>query len=136
MIPKYRVYQTRTGKMVSGCCNYALGTDGLLYWMFGDTYRLIDNRDEHILMFSTGFKDKNSIEGFKDDIVKSQNGRLWQIKHGHYIWKIPNDELELYGFYFQSIDNKENCCFPIYDNFGEIIGNIHQHPKLLEPKEN
>jgi uncharacterized phage protein (TIGR01671 family) len=82
-------------------------------------------------MQATGLKDKNGVEAFKADIVKSANRRIWIIKHGTYFWKVPNDCIELYGFYFQCIKDKD-CCSPIYEGFGEIIGNVHQNPELLE----
>ena len=130
MIPKYRAFYQ--GKM------YAVEAIDF----FNEIARLYDIEDNHdigwipfsdlILMQSTGLKDKAGINSCCDDLVRSQNGRLWQIKHGHYVWKQPNDEIELYGFYLKSVDDKAKCCCPIYDNFGEIIGNVHQHKSLLE----
>lgn len=79
----------------------------------------------HIMQF-TGFKDKNGKDKFKADIVKSQNGRIWEIKRGHYKMAMPGTKINLYGWYMQDGE----CQQPI-DLGGEIIGNIHENPELL-----
>lgn len=84
------------------------------------------------LMQSVGFKDKNGVESFKDDIIKTADDRIWIIKHGTFFWHVPKSIIELYGFYLLPIPNEDNHPIPIYENFGEIIGNKWENPELLE----
>lgn len=137
MVPKFRAWDKLENRMWD-VANIRF-EKGLLYCV-----EVVDDKEmkyknlypaDFILLQSTGLTDKNGTEGFKDDLIRSQNGRLWQIKHDHYVWKKPFDEDELYGFYFQSVDNHENCCFPIYDNFGEIVGNKWENPEFLEQND-
>lgn len=85
-------------------------------------------------MLSTGLKDKKGLEAFKDDIIRTGNGRIWVIKQGTYFWHVPGDIIELCGFYLEPVPNLDNHPIPIYEGFGEVIGNCHQHPELSETK--
>ena len=81
------------------------------------------------LMQFTGLKDKNGKEIYEGDIVKSGNGRHWEVKHGKWILSYPRDTSEAYGWYIEG----GNCKLMLYDKC-EIIGNIYENPELLNGK--
>lgn len=82
--------------------------------------------EDTIWLESTGLKDRNGVEIYKRDVVKSGNGRLWEVKHGHYLVKEPKQMIELYGWYIQGT----GCCLPLNEGL-EVIGNSLEHPHLL-----
>ena len=69
------------------------------------------------LMQYTGLKDKNGVEIYEGDIVKTQNGNYpvgWLIRQARFAAQ--------YG----QVYVKPECW-----NRHEVIGNIHQNPELL-----
>lgn len=72
------------------------------------------------LMFSTGLRDKNGKLIYEGDIIKNQAGTILEIT-----W---SDSLS--GFVSCNIKNIEVGGWPWFNS--EIIGNIHEHPELLE----
>lgn len=68
-------------------------------------------------------KDKNGKEGYKDDIVSFGSTRpMYLIK-----WSICNA-----GFYLESMDEQKGCLGIINFTVGEIVGDIHTTPELME----
>lgn len=93
-----------------------------------ETFHFVeDNLDDYILMQSTGLKDKNGVDIFDGDVVKSQytitsDFELFEVRQFRGgAWRIDNgrrgSELWL---------RNEDC---------EVIGNIHENPELLESVE-
>lgn len=80
---------------------------------------------EVVLLQYTGLKDKNGTEIYEGDIYKDSLG---------YIYKVEFDEFRC-GFVPFSKDDGCGCCsdevVPWSDD-GEVIGNIYEHPHLLE----
>ena len=92
----------------SGNCDYNL-TSGLKE---SGVYERVDNP----VMQYTGLKDKNEKDVYEDDIVKSDWG------YGEDICKVEMDSI---------IYAKLECT--ISDEI-EVIGNVWEHPRLLEAK--
>jgi uncharacterized phage protein (TIGR01671 family) len=90
----------------------------------GDCYR-IGTRDGNSLMQFTGLKDKNGKEIYEGDMVK----------HGYGFGKGIGIVEYLAPEYVLS-DNKDGICSELLGRTEvsiEIIGNIHENPKLVKP---
>jgi len=68
----------------------------------------------------TGLKDKNGKEIYEGDIVRDQDGNLYQVKYTEYY-------IYPFGAIFpdkaKEVVNEYKC---------EVIGNIYENPELLE----
>lgn len=125
MIPKFRAWDSWRKRM-SVVDRIYIDTEGVrLYDDFGEYWR--DFRDVE-LMQSTGLKDKNGKEVFIGDIIKCTRGCLHEVYiekeyGGTYLGGMPAIYLSrLLGGYAWTEDE-------------EIIGNIYEHPELLEDEE-
>lgn len=80
--------------------------------------------DEVELMQSTGIKDKNDIEIFEGDIVKNVTGELGYIG-------FLKQEMG-YVIVYKNRDRRLGHRNGIEDFHLETIGNIYEHPHLIE----
>ena len=83
----------------------------------------------------TGLKDRNGKEIFEGDILllsdKDTHQELAVVEHGLYGWTFYNPKTVLrYEDGSHTYRAVENCRFMF--GTGEIIGNIHDNPELLE----
>ena len=103
-------------------------------WNDDGTVDVAQNSTNIILMQYTGLKDKNGVEIYEGDILKYPWGiyDIAQVCVGEYA---ERDEEYHYGWYIEdayvgvadSIQSGIDVC--------EVIGNIHENPKLLDVKE-
>lgn len=90
-------------------------------------HSIVRNFEEVILMQYTGLKDKNGKQYCQDDLVRYE-GKIYRLIKGTYAF-------ELVGFYEASQDNPCDYFSEQAYYFGEIIGNIHANPELLNEVE-
>lgn len=92
--------------------------------------------DDIILMQSTGLKDKNGVEIFEGNIVKScrlVDGHIYeyvgQVKFVAFSWNVV-DKKQTYDPFYNYIDGYPDEIWEI-----EVIGNIYENHELLESVE-
>lgn len=73
----------------------------------------------------TGLKDKKGKEVYEGDFLRLKGGSIWRVEWCNLAWqinKMPWDE-----------ENEPADRYEMYEmGVCEIIGNIHQNPKLIE----
>ena len=129
MKPKFRAWDKETAEM----CNV-----GALY--FSRDYELevvsvhlpsgyVVNRSltQVILMQSTGLKDKNGVEIFEGDIIKTKTGTLQSVE---YVRASVTKNWSETVAAFKCRQGDEYFYFDLATD--EVTGNIYENPKLLE----
>ncbi|WP_203263647.1 YopX family protein [Streptococcus uberis] len=124
MIPKFRAYHKELKMMFE--------VKSLVYTLRLATLTnendLVPSRtcsfDDIILMQSTGLKDKNGVEVFDGDIMFYE-----QDCYQYTLVKYDKDKLA-----FVLYDGCERLYHELWEP-GEVIGNIHKNPELIESVE-
>ena len=138
MIPKFRAWDNRFSEFVE---DFFVSKDGKIYKISKDTgYGFAISRetsDKVILMQSTGLFDKNDVEIFEGDIVKTTRffGRADEVG-GFYEYdkELTGIVKVLEGAWVIDTGNDAvNLWSEIEEN--EVLGNIYENPELLEEKE-
>ncbi len=91
---------------------------------------------DHTLMQYTGLKDKNGVGIYEGDVCRDDTGSILEIKFG----ELPLDKsggcaCTYKAFYAKDYGKLGQAPFHECTHIGnwfEVIGNIHQNPKLLE----
>jgi uncharacterized phage protein (TIGR01671 family) len=123
-----------------GCWRDVVPEDAAFYGdpnikAIADQYKL--NPSDHILMQYTGLKDKNGKEIYEGDIVKDILYGMGIIKIGEYENMDGEYYPEIYGPFVQF--RKKNCADDTQQQGllqrredEEVLGNIYEHPELLD----
>ncbi|HAP5211405.1 TPA: DNA-packaging protein [Enterococcus faecalis] len=123
MIPKFRAWDKRENTMRDvAVLHFTKGgkVNSIEYWKTPSELKSYHVRNL-VLMQSTGLKDKNGVEIFEGDIGWDDH----QEVHGQVIFEN--------GAFKYEWENISEDLFEATDDI-EIVGNIHENPKLLEGK--
>jgi uncharacterized phage protein (TIGR01671 family) len=131
---KYRVWDKSNEQMDYGgnLHEFAITPEGILMHDWGDAGFDEVSQQDYVLMRSTGIKDRDGIVIYESDVLDVYNwGAAPNDKLLHtavVIWNSTDKVWDLDPFY--------DC--DSYDRFRnvKIIGNIYEHPKLMEKKKN
>lgn len=82
------------------------------------------------VMQYTGLKDKNGVEIYEGDIVKIDDA-VWTFK----IVEVRIVEEDDYGMQCEPFNSSNLYSGSGAANESEVLGNIHQHPELLDSEE-
>lgn len=122
MIPKFRAYHKEL-KVMYEVLAIDLFNKAVTVKFDKEHYRIY-SFDDIILMQSTGLKDKNGVEVFDGDIMFYE-----QDCYQYTLVKYDKDKLA-----FVLYDGCERLYHELWEP-GEVIGNIHENPELIESVE-
>jgi uncharacterized phage protein (TIGR01671 family) len=140
---KFRAWDERRSLMLNGTKNpdfIIIGWSGEVFPMYtssditGEYYSNADLQNEDFqdditLMQFTGLLDKNGVEIYEGDVVKAK-------RHNFEDYEICVIIYRPISFVFEVQSDKGNYIAPRnYHQHFEVIGNIYEHPHLLEVKD-
>ncbi|PKE47949.1 YopX family protein [Macrococcoides caseolyticum] len=114
MIPKFRIFDKKKKRFLG---DFTMEIDKFGIHVL-DEFNYVVDEDDRVLMQSTGLTDVNGKEIFEGDIVKYWEN-IGYIEFYQGSWVINWNDGSLFDLY----DNDNNL---------EVLGNIHEHPELLE----
>ena len=112
MIPKFRAWDKEENRMIDDY-EVLISSDGCAYYNHYEG-GLRDLGLDVEIMQSTGLKDKNGVEIYENDIVKTFGANIYVV--------------EFYDGKFNPISDLETSNW-------EAIGNIYENPELLKGHE-
>lgn len=113
MIPKFRIFDKKKKRFLG---DFTMEIDKFGIHVL-DEFNYVVDEDDRVLMQSTGLHDVNGKEIFEGDIVKYWEN-IGYIEFYQGSWVINWNDGSLFDLY----DNDNNL---------EVLGNIHEHPELL-----
>lgn len=129
MIPKFRIFDKNLKlRLDVHVIDFYEGTIDCYVDDLGvnrqEIYSYEMDEDNYVLMQSTGLRDKNGREIFEGDIL---NHPLQGMRKVYYPF---TDRVASYGL--ENIENGMRNTLQDAHRLYEVIGNIHEHPELLE----
>ena len=121
-MPKYRCWDERLGLTEVVSIDFFRKKIKINHWEYGDSNFF--PLDEVVLMQSTSLKDKNGVDIFEGDVLKSnvQPCKMVNpIKDGYGVVRFENGMFKLGSISLVTFISKM-----------EVIGNIYENPELLE----
>ena len=121
-----KIMQVRIWNPEKACYEYSGGTPSMLAVFYRHTAKLFTFHEQEY-EYSTGFKDKNGVEIYEDDIYKDAHGIVYLVQmkvDGWGLFPVKKDS-PVRSLYWRNVY--------IHDA-GAVIGNRHQNPELLEDK--
>ncbi len=106
MIPKFRIFDKKKKRFLG---DFTMEIDRYGISVL-DEFNYVVDEDDRVLMQSTGLYDKKTKEIYYDDILKRDDGTLLVV-----------DDVRTHSF----LDLNMHLGY-------EVIGNIHEHPELLD----
>lgn len=100
--------------------------NGFDYLKNDEKEELLKLKNEIYIEQFTGLKDKNGVDIYEGDIINWFD-KLYIVCFGYF-----NNNYEGLGFYCVEINKNNDTYFGGWIYNGEIIGNIHENPELLE----
>jgi hypothetical protein len=82
------------------------------------------NYPNNKLLAYTGLRDKNGTDIYEGDIIRDDDGFLWEVYFEDGMYRAKGGEFEL-----------RECLIEFCPEWCEVIGNIYEHPFLLEAGE-
>ncbi|PKE12786.1 hypothetical protein CW685_01895 [Macrococcoides caseolyticum] len=119
MIPKFRIFDKKKKRFLG---DFTMEIDKFGIHVL-DEFNYVVDEDDRVLMQSTGLVDENKEEVFQNDIV-------WHDQNEEY-GVVEIDEAK---FVIRWQDGYVEDLFERIDLL-EVIGNIHEHPGLLEEND-
>lgn len=127
MTPKFRAWDKKCNEMFKD--TFAITEDGQVITVeqesVFDTPDYVFN-DDLIIMQSTGLFDKNGVEIYEGDVLKTSDGELakvaWNKELACWEAKFLSKIIDLSGV-ADVKSNRSDC---------EIVGNIYENPEFLE----
>ncbi|PCN42296.1 hypothetical protein B9C88_21595 [Brevibacillus laterosporus] len=108
---KFRMWDFENQEMING--------DSLAFEEYAPISQLLSQKG---IMQYTGLKDCNDKEIYEGDIFKDWKGNIRIITWKDFLWvfEVPEKQRKELGHRYED-----------FHNVGEVIGNIYEHPHLL-----